>query len=302
MKALQKNKVLSVLWDYVVLTFGSFAYCLAWTSILLPNQIASGGLTGLCAIIQYATQGVIPMSYSFFVLNTLLVIGGTLIMGKGFGFRTVYVYVISSLFLLVLPNFDSWLALHLDEKMFAALIGGTMEAFGIGYVLNRGGSTGGTDIIAVCINKYWPVSLGRVYLFSDLLIIFTVVFLPDMTFVDVLYGYVAMISFSIAIDFFTMGPKSTVQILIFSRNYEEIANRLISMDRGVTALNSVGWYSGEESKVLLVIVRKAFMQDVVNLVKELDHKAFVSVSNASSVYGEGFEEIKSGLKKKKKKD
>ena len=177
-----------------------------------------------------------------------------------------------------------------------------MEAFGIGFVLNRGGSTGGTDIIAVCVNKFWPVSLGKVYLFSDLFIIFTVVFLPDMTFVDVLYGYVAMVSFSIAIDFFTMGPKSTVQILIFSRNYEEIANRLIAMDRGVTALNSVGWYSGEESKVLLVIVRKAFMQDVVNLVKELDHKAFVSVSNASSVYGEGFEEIKSGLKTIKKKD
>ena len=223
-------------------------------------------------------------------------------MGKGFGFRTIYVYVMSSIFLLILPHFDPWLALHLDEKMFAALLGGAMEAFGIGFVLNRGGSTGGTDIIAVCVNKYWPVSLGKVYLFSDLFIIFTVVFLPDMTFVDVLYGYVAMVSFSIAIDFFTMGPKSTVQILIFSRNYEEIANRLIAMDRGVTALNSVGWYSGEESKVLLVIVRKAFMQDVVNLVKELDHKAFVSVSNASSVYGEGFEEIKSGLKTKKKKD
>lgn len=302
MKALQKNKVLSVLWDYVLLTFGSFAYCLAWTSLLLPNKIASGGLTGLCAIIQYATTGAIPMSYSFFVLNTLLVIGGTLIMGKGFGFRTIYVYVMSSIFLLILPHFDPWLALHLDEKMFAALLGGAMEAFGIGFVLNRGGSTGGTDIIAVCVNKFWPVSLGKVYLFSDLFIIFTVVFLPDMTFVDVLYGYVAMVSFSIAIDFFTMGPKSTVQILIFSRNYEEIANRLIAMDRGVTALNSVGWYSGEESKVLLVIVRKAFMQDVVNLVKELDHKAFVSVSNASSVYGEGFEEIKSGLKTKKKKD
>lgn len=297
MKTLQNNKVLSVLWDYLVLSFGTFIYCIAWTSVLLPNHIASGGLTGICAILQYGTG--LPMSYSFFVLNTLLVIMGTLIIGKGFGFKTVYVYVLSSVFLYVLPKFDPWLALTLDEKMFAALLGGILEAFGISFVLNRGGSTGGTDIIAVCINKYWPVSLGKVYLFTDLLIIFTVTFLPDMTFVDALYGYVAMVSFSFCVDYFTLGPKSTVQVLIFSRNYKEIADRLIAMDRGVTALNSVGWYSGEESKVLLVIVRKSFYPQVVQLVKDLDHKAFVSVSNASSVFGEGFEEIKSGIKKKK---
>lgn len=297
MKTLQNNKVLSVLWDYLVLSFGTFIYCIAWTSVLLPNHIASGGLTGICAILQYGTG--LPMSYSFFVLNTLLVIMGTLIIGKGFGFKTVYVYLLSSVFLYVLPKFDPWLTLTLDEKMFAALLGGILEAFGISFVLNRGGSTGGTDIIAVCINKYWPVSLGKVYLFTDLLIIFTVTFLPDMTFVDALYGYVAMVSFSFCVDYFTLGPKSTVQVLIFSRNYKEIADRLIAMDRGVTALNSVGWYSGEESKVLLVIVRKSFYPQVVQLVKELDHKAFVSVSNASSVFGEGFEEIKSGIKKKK---
>lgn len=297
MKTLQNNKVLSVLWDYLVLSFGTFIYCIAWTSVLLPNHIASGGLTGICAILQYGTG--LPMSYSFFVLNTLLVIMGTLIIGKGFGFKTVYVYLLSSVFLYVLPKFDPWLTLTLDEKMFAALLGGILEAFGISFVLNRGGSTGGTDIIAVCINKYWPVSLGKVYLFTDLLIIFTVTFLPDMTFVDALYGYVAMVSFSFCVDYFTLGPKSTVQVLIFSRNYKEIADRLIAMDRGVTALNSVGWYSGEESKVLLVIVRKSFYPQVVQLVKELDHKAFVSVSNASSVFGEGFEEIKSGIKKKR---
>ena len=117
---------------------------------------------------------------------------------------------------------------------------------------------------------------------------------------DVLYGYLAMIAFSFGVDYFTLGPKSTVQVLIFSKKYKEIADRLISMDRGVTALNSVGWYSGEESKVLLVIVRKSNYQAVVNLVKELDDKAFVSVSNAASVFGEGFEEIKSGVSKKKK--
>lgn len=294
---MEKKKVLNILWDYLVLSFGTLVYCMAWTSVLLPNHIASGGLTGACAILQYATG--IPMSYSFFVINTILIILGTVIMGKGFGFRTIYAYLLSSLFLYILPQFDTWLTVSLNEKMFAALLGGFIEAFGISFVLNKGGSTGGTDIIAVCVNKFWPISLGKVYLCADLLIIFTVVFLPDMGITDVLYGYLAMIAFSLGVDYFTLGPKSTMQVLIFSKKYKEIADRLISMDRGVTALNSVGWYSGEESKVLLVIVRKNNYQDVVNLVKELDDKAFVSVSNAASVYGEGFEEIKSGVSKKK---
>lgn len=293
-----RKKVLSVLWDYIVLSFGTLVYCLAWTSVLLPNTIASGGLTGACAILQYGTG--IPMSYSFFAINTALIIAGSIIMGKGFGFRTIYAYLLSSLFLYLIPKYMPWFIVTLDEKMFAALLGGFIEAFGISFVLNRGGSTGGTDIIAVCVNKFWPISLGRVYLFSDLLIIFTVVFLPDMGITDVLYGYLAMIAFSFGVDYFTLGPKSTVQVLIFSKKYKEIADRLIAMDRGVTALNSVGWYSGEESKVLLVIVRKSNYQAVVNLVKEFDDKAFVSVSNAASVFGEGFEEIKSGVPRKSK--
>lgn len=295
---MEKKKVLNILWDYLVLSFGTLVYCLAWTSVLLPNTIPSGGLTGACAILQYGTG--IPMSYSFFVINTILIILGTIIMGKGFGFRTVYAYLLSSLFLYLIPKYLPGFVIHLDEKMFAALLGGFIEAFGISFVLNKGGSTGGTDVIAVCINKFWPISLGKVYLCTDLLIIFTVVFIDGMGVTDVLYGYLAMIAFSFGVDYFTLGPKSTVQVLIFSKKYKEIADRLITMDRGVTALNSVGWYSGEESKVLLVIVRKSNYQAVVNLVKELDDKAFVSVSNAASVFGEGFEEIKSGVSKKKK--
>lgn len=297
---MEKKKILNVLWDYLVLSFGTLIYCMAWTSVLLPNHIASGGLTGACAILQYGTD--IPMSYSFFVINTLLIISGTLIIGKGFGFRTIYAYLLSSLVLYLLPKYMPWFIVILDEKLFAALLGGFIEALGISFVLNKGGSTGGTDIIAVCINKFWPISLGKVYLCADLLIIFTVMFLPDMGITDVLYGYVAMVAFSFGVDYFTLGPKSTVQVLIFSQKYKDIADRLIAMDRGVTALNSIGWYSGAESKVLLVIVRKSNYQAVVNLVKELDDKAFVSVSNAASVFGEGFEEIKSGVSKRKKKE
>lgn len=294
-----RKKVSGIISDYFLLSVGVFFYCIGWTSFMVPNGISSGGLTGICTILQFATDGRIPISASFFVINTILIVCGTLVLGKGFGFKTIYAYLLSSLLLYILPKFDSVLVVHFSEKMFVALLGGFVEALGISMVLNRGGSTGGMDIVALIINKFWPVSLGRIYLFFDVFIIFSIVFIPGKGFEDMMYGYLSMVAFSLSVDWFTLGPKSTYQVLIFSRKYKEIADRLIDMDRGVTALNSVGWYSGDESKVLLVIVRKSSYQEVVGAVKEIDSNAFVSVSKATSVYGARFEEIKTGVNAKK---
>ena len=115
-----------------------------------------------------------------------------------------------------------------------------------------------------------------------------------------IYAYVVMLGFSFGVDFVLLGNKSSVQILVFSPKYKEIADHMINnVHRGVTALQSVGWYSQMESKVLLIIARKQQMNEVVNEIKEIDKKAFISVSTAMSVYGEGFEEVKTGLKIRK---
>jgi uncharacterized membrane-anchored protein YitT (DUF2179 family) len=120
---------------------------------------------------------------------------------------------------------------------------------------------------------------------------------PDKGLVDLIYAFVVMLGFSFGVDYVLLGNKSSVQILVFSSRYHEIADHIITeLDRGVTALQSVGWYSQKESKVLLIVARKQQMNEVVNSIKEIDRKAFISVSTAMSVYGEGFEEIKSGLK------
>ena len=188
-----------------------------------------------------------------------------------------------------------------DEKLLAALIGAAMEAVGLGIVLLRGGSSGGTDIIAMIINKYWPVSPGKVYLYTDVFIIASLIFIPDKTLIDVVYAYIIMLGFSFGIDFVLLGNKSSVQILVFSSKYEQIADHIINdVHRGVTALQSVGWYSQKESKVLLIVSRKYQMNEVIKEIKEIDPKAFVSVSTAMSVYGEGFEEVKTGFKVNKK--
>ena len=187
-----------------------------------------------------------------------------------------------------------------NQGLTVALVGGSLEALGIGLVLLRGGSTGGTDIVAMMINKYWPVSPGRVYLVSDIFIILSVLLVPDKGVVDVIYAYFVMLVFSFGVDFVVLGNKSSVQLLVFSTRYQEIADHIINdVQRGVTALKSIGWYSQKESRVLLIILRKNQMTEVINEIKNIDKDAFVSVSSANSVYGEGFEEIKTGVSLKK---
>ena len=291
------NKVMSVLWDYFLMTVGSVIFCMAWTSFVIPNGVASGGLTGLCTIIQYGTG--IPIGWTYPVLNVILLLLGFLALGKGFGIKTIYVIALTSLLFDILPQFPQ-LEVMMEEKLLVALVGGLMESVGIGLVLQRGGSTGGTDIIAMMINKYWPVSPGKVYLYTDIFIISSVLLVPDKCLVDMIYAYVMMLGFSFGVDYVLLGNKSSIQILIFSSKYQEIADHMINnVQRGVTALESVGWYSQMESKVLLVIARKNQMNEIVNEVKNIDKKAFISVSTTMSVYGEGFEEVKTGLKLKK---
>lgn len=296
---MKSNKFLTTLWDYFLMTVGSLIFCMAWTSFLIPNGLASGGMTGLCTIIQYGTG--IPIGLTYPTLNILLLVMGFLSLGKGFGFKTIYVLAITSILFEVLPMFPSLEVTDFPDKLLVAIVGAAMESVGIGLVMLRGGSTGGTDIIAMMINKYWPVSVGKVYLFTDVFIITLLLVVPDKGIVDMIYAYVVMLGFSFGIDFVLLGNKSSVQILVFSSQYEQIADHIINnVGRGVTALQSMGWYSQAESKVLLIISRKNQLNEVIHEIKSIDRKAFISVSSAHSVYGEGFEEVKTGLVLKKK--
>ena len=305
---MKPNKILSVLWDYFLISLGTLIFCLAWTSFIQPNGLTSGGLTGLCTIIQYGTNGAVPIGWTYPIINGGLLVLGFLCLGKSFGFKTIYVIALSSALFSILPNFNGevWnpdFEVHMDNKLMVALVGAFLESVGIGMVLLRGGSTGGTDIVAMIINKYWPISPGKVYLYSDIFIIASLLLVPGRGVEDLIYAYVLMVGFSFGVDYVLLGNKSSVQILVFSSKYKEIADHIINdVQRGVTALQSVGWYSQKESKVLLIVARKQQMHEIVQEVKNIDKSAFISISSANSVYGEGFEEIKTGLKITKKKN
>lgn len=297
-----KREILNTLDDYAVITLGVVFYAFAWADMLIPNGIASGGLTGACTIINFATG--IPVHLTYIVVNGLLLLAGFLILGKGFGFKTIYAIGLSTVGLDIFSGME-FLHVFFDNKLLLVIVAAIIESIGLTCILARGGSTGGTDIVALIINKFWPVSLGKVFLALDIFIIASVLLVPGKTIEDMVYGYVAMVIFSVFVDWVLLGRNSTWQVMVFSNKYKEIADTVIhDLNRGVTALDAQGWYSGESKKVLLIMVRKPELHTITRTVKEIDPSAFVTVSSASTVYGEGFDEMKTGfnLKLKKKSD
>ncbi len=296
------NKVFKLIKTYLILTIGVFLYAFSWIAFIIPKGIAGGGVTGISSIIYYATDGLLPISLSYLVINVALITVGTIILGKGFGFKTIYCILCASLMFEVLPQFE-WITTLSDipDKFINAIIGGALSAFGIAAIFMQGGSTGGTDIIAIVLSKYRDSSPGKIFMYCDLIIIGSILVLPGKGLQDVVYGYIVMVSFTYLLDQLLTGSKQSVQIIIFSSKYKEIGDMLItSMDRGVTALDSVGWYSQQEGKVLIVIARKQQLPQITASIKEVDHRAFISVSSVMGVYGEGFEKVKAKLKKDKK--
>lgn len=302
MKA-SKGKKLFV--DFLVLTIACFVFAFAWESFMIPNGMSAGGLMGLCTVIQYATAGAVPAQYSYFAVNAVLIIVAILAMGIGFGFKTIFCIVMSSLAMEVVAGVPALHSIsgeffYVEETLLIPIIAGLLEAVGLGLVIRYGGSTGGTDIVAVMVNKYWPVSLSKVFLVTDLMVVCLLLFLPDKAFTDMVFGIVEIVTFSLLIDFVVGGKKSSYQLFVFSQKYHEIADHIINeLDRGVTVLEAQGWFTKQQRNVLFILISQKQLPSLTRAIKEIDPKAFMSVSSANNVYGEGFEEIKTGLKKKK---
>lgn len=303
----EKIDVKKVLRDYFMLTMACFFFAMAWECFLIPNGMGAGGMMGLCTVIQYATAGFIKAQYSYVVINAVLIIIAVLLMGIGFGFKTIYCIAVSTLAMGLVSRLG---VLHcvpggfffIQERVLIPIVAGVFEAVGIGLVLRYGGSTGGTDIVALMVNKYWPVSLSMAFLVADLVICAMLLFLPDKNFSDMCYALEEVVVFSMMIDTVVGGKRSSYQLMVFSEKYGEIADHIIqNMDRGVTVLKAQGWFTKKEKNVLYILISQRELPSLTKVIRETDPKAFMSVSPTNNVYGEGFEEIKAGVRFGKKK-
>ena len=281
-------KLLTRIKPEIIITFGLFLNALGWTAFLIPAEITGGGISGVATLIFYATG--LPVGISFLIINVFLVIFAIKMLGARFGIKTIYAVVVLSVFLAVLQQAIT--EPIIKENFMSAVIGGILAGAGVGIVFTQGGSTGGTDIIAMIVNKYKNISPGRVILYLDVLIISSS-YLLFHSIEKMVYGYVTMGVASYVIDMVLSGSKQSFQIFIFSREHEKIADRLgTEVGRGVTILDGKGWYSKEPVKLLMIMVRKHESNHVFRIVKEVDNKAFISVGSIMGVYGEGFEHIR----------
>jgi uncharacterized membrane-anchored protein YitT (DUF2179 family) len=288
MVRVQKQKIQTVIKDYVIMLTGLSLYALSWTLFLVPAQITGGGISGLAAVIFYSTK--IPIGLTFFAINVVLVGIAMKILGASFGIKTIFSMVILSL-LFSVPQ-SLFPEAIIKDNFLSAVLGGMMGGVGIGLVFSRGGSTGGTDIIAMIINKYRNISPGRIIMYCDVIIIGSSYFLVH-SLDKMVYGFVSMAVVSYTLDSFLSGSNASAQIFIFSPKYEEIADFITSeFGRGVTVLNGTGWYTQNNVMVLIIIVRKKETSILFRKVKEIDPDAFISMASVMGVYGQGFDKIK----------
>lgn len=274
--------------SYVIITFGLFLNALAWTAFLIPSKIVGGGVSGIGLLIYYSTG--LPVGITYLAVNSVLLIIAIKTLGTKFGAKTIYGIMVLSLFLSVMQKLIPT-ALVKDAFM-ATLIGGALGGTGIGMAFSQGGSTGGTDIIAMIINKYRNISPGRVILFIDIFIIASS-FLVFNSLEKIIYGFVCMAVSTYSIDLFLNGSRESLQVTIISKKHQEVADKIgKELNRGVTLLKGKGWYSHDEMEVIMTMIHKSQSSELMRLVTEVDDKAFVSMARVMGVYGKGFEQFR----------
>jgi len=274
--------------SYFIIALGLFIGSIGWTGFLIPSEIVGGGVSGIATIIYFATG--FKVGYSVFIINGLLLVVAMRILGFGFGVKTIFATFVLSFFLWLLQSiFTEPLV---SDRFMCAIIGGIMAGASAGIILSQGGSTGGTDIIAMMINKYRNYSPGQLLLTLDLIIISSSYFLSN-SIEQVVYGFVAMGVSAYCVDMVIEGSKQSVQIFIFTKKHDEIRNEVVlNLDQGLTILEAKGGYSQQDVKVLMLLAKKKDSQAILKMAKIVDPEAFISMGSVMGVYGQGFDKIK----------
>ncbi len=284
----QLKKITPFILPYLRITFGLFLFAFGWTAFIIPSGIMGGGLAGFGTLIFFMTG--IPVGYITLAVNAILLLIAFKLLGAKFGINTIFGIIVSSILFIVLQKLIP-VALVKDQFM-GAMIGGGLGGVGLGIAISNGGNSGGTDIVALIINKYRNISPGRIYVYTDIVIIASNWFVFH-SIEKIVYGYVVMAVGAYTIDLWLNGSRQSYQIMINSKLSEKIAERISNeVKRGVTCLDGYGWYSKKDIKVVMVIARKYDKIQILKIVKETDPDAFITIAKVMGVFGQNFEDIK----------
>ncbi|MBR6991667.1 MAG: YitT family protein [Bacteroidales bacterium] len=289
-----KNKHQLVI-SYLVITLGILIYTFAWSAVMLPAKIVGGGVSGISSVLYYAVGIHIPIGIMNLIINAILVIVGFRVLGSKFGANTIYGIIMSS------ACFILWQQVLHVETLFdvdqfggfmCAIIGGALCGGGIGLTFAMGGNSGGTDIIALIVSKFYNISPGKVIMYLDIVIVGCSYFVSHKI-ENIVFGYIVMVTMTYVLDMVLDGNKQSYQIMVFSTKNKEIGETVTTeVGRGATLLDGEGCYSHQQRQVLIIMVHKTDKPHVMQIIHRIDADAFISVSKTQGVYGRNFEKLK----------
>ena len=315
MNTIELNKIFSLknllimLKEYFIMMLSMFLYAFGWIACVLPAHCTSGGAGGFALVAVEAVRLIgfdIQIGTMVFIINGILMIIGGFIVGWNFGPKTIFCVVMIALGM----NFWQWLLFdsgyvqnfHIfapetpdgifpDGRLLPMILGGIFAGTGIALCFSQGGTTGGTDIVALIVQKFKNVNYGKVLIFTDATIIASAYFVGyDIP--ALIYGLIMTVVIGFTTDAWMSGNKQSRQIMIVTKDYEKMADAISkSMHRGVTLVDSQGWYTKAEGKIILVVCRKYEAPIILRFIKTIDPKAFITVCSVMGAYGEGFDAL-----------
>ena len=283
--------------EYFLMFFGMMMYSFGWIGCVLPANGMGGGAAGLSLVLCTALENLgmhVQIGTMVFFINAVLLLVAGFIVGWNFGVKTIFCVLVISVGMNfwqgVLPE-GNFLGV---DNLLSIVMGGILAGTGIALCFTQGGSTGGTDIVAMIINKYRTISYGKILIYSDFVIIASSL-LVGKGISAVIYGYVLTAVVGYTVDMIMAGNQQSSQVLIITHDYEKMADAIArNIHRGVTLIDSQGWYSKEQTKMVMVVCRKRETAMILKFVKTIDPDAFMTVGSVMGVYGKGFQAINKG--------
>lgn len=274
--------------DFIYYTVGSVLYALSVNCFSAPNQLAPGGLVGIATVIHYLLPSM-PIGLSILILNIPLFLTAWVSISRAFTVRTLLCTALSTV---IMDTLAPLLPVYTGDMFLVSVMGGVLSGVGLGLIFLRGGSTGGTEIVVRLLERKFPyVPVGRLLLAVDAVVIVLSAFVFKNA-ESAMYAAVLVFVTSVLVDALVYGGNGGKLVLIFSKQQEEITNAILqTMNRGVTKLRGRGGYTGEESEVLLCAVRRTQMHPLRQLVAKIDATAFIVITSADEVLGQGFQSI-----------
>ena len=308
---------------------GMFLYSFGWLCCILPADAAGGGATGLSLLIYHLSGGVISIGTMVLIINAILLVIAGFVVGWNFGIKTIYCVVVMSVIMHFLQMWctvgetGSWIAelvapggmlsrinpegveeiiklkdgtivdiFNLNNRFLSAILGGICSGIGVAICFQQGGSTGGSDIVVMIVNKFYTISYGKFIRYTDGVIISSALFLPEIGIDGVIYGFVMVAVFSYTVDMILSGNQQSSQIFIVSKDYKTMADAINNQaKRGATVIDAMGWYSKDNSKVVMCVCRKRDLAMVLKVVRSVDPEAFITIGSVMGVYGKGFDAL-----------